>query len=113
MPIEVGDVRKEVGAGTTVSDEYLQKILDQAEERLAEYVSALADGVTIPELSYDEAVLACACEIFNLRRAPNGVLNQQYDIGDGGTTAVPVRVSGDPLRPVRPLLSPWIGGITV
>lgn len=112
MAITVAQVRAEVGAGSSTSEEYLSAILEQAEERLAEYVGALADGVTIPELSFDEAVLACAVEIFNIRRAPNGVLNQTFDTGEG-SVAVPVRISGDPLRPVRPLLSPWIGGLTV
>lgn len=114
MPTTVAELRTETGAGSTVSEPYLTKILAQAADRVNRYISVLEPDVivTIPETVFDEAVLACACEIFNIRRAPNGVLNQQYDVGDGSTTSVPVRISGDPMRPVRPLLSEWIGGLT-
>lgn len=66
--------------------------------------------VDVPEEIYDEAHLAVAVEIVNLSAAPNGVLMQQYA---DSAEAVPIRLSRDPMSPARPLLAPWVGGLTV
>lgn len=66
----------------------------------------------IPTDMVDSAIVVCAAEYMAIAKAPNGVLNQQFADGDG-MQAIPIRVSGDPLRPVRPLLAAWIGGLTV
>lgn len=61
----------------------------------------------IPRVVWDEAHLVTAAELFHQRKAPNGVLNQQYATGDG-SGSVPVRISRDPLKPARALLHEWL-----
>ena len=113
MAVTAAELRTEVGAGSTVPDAVLDRLIEVADALVGEYVASAAEGVTVPEPMIDQAWLACAVELFNLRKAPNGVLNQQYAAVDsGGVQSVPIRISGDPLRPVRPLLSTWIGGLT-
>jgi len=112
MAVTADELRTEVGAGSTVADAVLQKLVDVADALVDDYVASAAEGIVVPELMVDQAWLACAVELFNLRKAPNGVLNQQYEGVDGGVQSAPIRISGDPLRPVRPLLAPWIGGLT-
>lgn len=67
--------------------------------------------MTVPVVIIEKAWLAVAVEIFNQRKAPNGVLNQSFASADG-TASVAVRIGADPMRPARPLLSPWVGGLT-
>ena len=111
MALTAGELRVEVGAGSTVPEAVLERILGVANTLVTEYVASAADDVTVPVDMVDQAWLACAVELWNLRKAPNGVLNQQFGTLDGGQP-VPIRISGDPLRPVRPLLATWIGGLT-
>lgn len=118
----VGELRAEVGAGSTISDAQLQRFIDLATELVNAYTASAGVEIdpdtgdeipiVVPALMVDQALLACAVELFNLRQAPNGVLNQQYEAFDGGAQSIPIRISGDPMRPVRPLLAPWIGGLT-
>lgn len=74
---------------------------------LAEYLKGLMDDAQVPSVILDEATLLVAADEFHRRRAPNGVLNQQF-AGEDGLQAVPVRISRDPLSAAYPLLAPYM-----
>lgn len=106
MTIDITQLRSEVNAGTSVSDALLTSCVSVADSLLRKHVEDVFDD--IPPSVYDRAWMAVAVDLFNQRRAPNGVLNQQFSTSEGGTESVPVRISADPLRPARPLLRPWV-----
>lgn len=110
MAITAEDLRTEVGAGVSASSTLLQKCVDLATELVRRHVTTEVFP-TLPTVIADQAVLVVAVEVFNQRKAPNGVLTQQFATPDGGTP-VPVRIGADPMRPAYPLLSAWVGGIT-
>src|SRR5689334_6742053 len=85
----------------------LDKSLAASKALLDKYVAEFADDPVdgVPGEVFDEAWLAVAVDMFNRHQAPNGVLNQQYDLADGGVAAAAVRISSDPLRAARPLLA--------
>lgn len=85
-----------------------QDLLDNAAAMAPDLVAALVgDTLGVPQAILDHAELLVAAELFHASRAPNGVLNQQF-ASDDGTQSIPIRISGDPLRPARPLLAPWV-----
>lgn len=67
-------------------------------------------SVAIPPEIVDQAVLACAEDIFTRSKSQNGVILENYQPGDDGAGVV-VRIGRDPLAPVRPLLRPWLPGV--
>lgn len=101
MAVTAADLRAEVNAGSGTTDAVLTSCLDVATELLRKYAGD--DYTSIPGKVWDRALTATAVDLFNQRKAPNGVLNQQYD---GEST--PIRISSDPLRPAYPLLAPWL-----
>ena len=107
MAITSDDLRAEVGAGTSVQDSVLQRCVALAEELVRTYATPEVYP-TLPTVISEQAVLSVAVEVFNQRRAPNGVLTQQFATPDG-SVGVPVRVGADPLRPAYPILHPYLG----
>lgn len=112
MAINADQLRAEVNAGpvdaSSVDDTYLDNCISVANELLKQYAGA--EYITdIPTVVAEKAWLAVAVEIFNQRRAPNGVLNQTFQTFEG-TQAAPVRISADPLRPAYSLLERWVIG---
>lgn len=105
MAVTAGTLREEVGAGAA-DTAALERAVNVGKVLIDKY---LADQeVLVADLGdvvYDEAWLAVAVELWNLRNAPNGVLAQQY--GDPDVVAAPIRVGGDPLRGARQLLASW------
>lgn len=100
MTVTVDDLRGLVN--TSIEDDsVLTQCLEFGEELVKRYVSRVSPG-SIPPTVLNEAVLVAAADQFNRRKAPNGVLNQQFDDG------APVRVSRDPLVSVRPILASWV-----
>lgn len=103
--IPVNRLRKEVGTSEE-DDELLTEVLVTSLAMLNELVRDTED---LPDVVFDQAHLAVAVDMFNRRKAPNGVLWQQFDNpADGSGTAAPLRLSNDPLRPAYPLLSMWL-----
>lgn len=102
--IEVDRLRKEVNTSTN-DDPLLGEVIGVALAMLQE----LVDGTAVPAVVFDQAHLAVAVDMFNRRKAPNGMLMQQFDsVSDGAAPAVAVRLSNDPLRPAYPILSLWL-----
>lgn len=95
---------------TNASDvSLLTDALAEAKDRVTSYIHDSGKQTSdIPATGYDRAVLACALGLFRLDKASNGVLNQQYDLGNGEVSSVPVRVSQDPMKGARAALSQWI-----
>lgn len=112
MAINVEQLRTAVGAGQ--GEPNLKVTLDAAKEVLDAYLEdrliddETTEPVVIPDSTYDRAHLSVAVEMFNQDRAPNGVLNQVYDVGTGDVASTPVRISADPLRPAYPLLARYM-----
>lgn len=113
MAIAATDLRTEVNAGAAgsiggVSDDLLNSCINVADALLKEYAGADYRSGEIPIIVAEKAWLAVAVEIFNQRKAPNGVLNQAFST-EGGTFAQAVRIGSDPLRPAYGLLRRYLG----
>ena len=112
MAVAAADLRSELNAGAVntggVTDELLTSCINVADELLKEYAGdTYRTAGDIPVLVAERAWLAVAVEIFNQRKAPNGVLNQAFTTGAGGVAAV--RIGADPLRPAYGLLGRFLG----
>lgn len=108
MTISTARLRSEVGAGAA-SDEVIDESIAVAHELLLQYVAD--EGIDVPAPVFDRAWLVTAVDLFNQSQAPNGVLTQQFDTVDGGS-AVPIRVSRDPLAGAYPLLRSYVSPVT-
>jgi hypothetical protein len=107
VAVDKEQVREHVGAGADQLDE-CEACLLVVRELLDEHLrDGGADG-QVPDHVYDRALLLSAAELFNQGQAPNGVLNQQYDSGDGLGAVTPIRIGADPLRPAYPLVERWV-----
>lgn len=105
------NLRRLVGAGAAITDATLQEYLDEAAGELGPYVE---DKIVeaIPDGTFGRAQLIVAVEMYNQDKAPNGILNQQYDAGDG-LVSTPIRIGSDPLRPAYPILARYMPGAIV
>lgn len=100
MAIDKARLRSHARAGAQVTDAQIQDCLESAAEMLKELIGRKV----VPPKSYDRAHLLVANEMLQQDLAPNGILNQQYDDGDG---SVPIRIGRDPLTPAYPILAPF------
>lgn len=100
--IETARLRTEVNT-TTEDDPLLAEVIKVSLDMLRELTKTAE--YDLPDSVFDQAHLAVAVDMFNRRKAPNGVLWHQFDeTGTGGA----MRLSNDPLRPAYPLLSMWL-----
>lgn len=95
------ELRAHAKVGAGVSDAILGQCIEVADEAVKRHVGA----AVIPPATLERAKLLAANECLQQNMSPNGVLNQQYDLGDGST---PLRIGRDPLTPVYPLLARFI-----
>lgn len=116
MAVDANALRTELNAGPSdapggITDELLDGCLAVADELLKKYAGATyrTDG-SIPVPVAEKAWLAVAVELFNQRKAPNGVLNQAFSDANGNTYQQATRISADPLRPAYGLLGQWVSG---
>ena len=111
MAITADNLRAEVGADSTVPATKLDSLIAVAKAELDEYtLDKLGD---IPPEVFDRAHLLVAAEMWHQDQAPNGVLNQQYDLGDGTISSTPIRIGSDPLRPAYSVLARWMPGAVI
>lgn len=107
MTINAGQVRDAIGASpAAVSDTKIQAAIEVAYELVKKYVGDAA----VPSEVKDRAALIASVEQINQENAPNGVLNQTYDLGTGDIASTPVRIGRDPMKPAYPILDPWVSG---
>lgn len=99
--VTAADLRTHAGAGASISDAVLVACITTAEEAIKTHI---ADAI-IPPATLERAKLLAANECLQQNLSPNGVLNTQYDLGDGAT---PIRIGRDPLTPVYPLLARYV-----
>ncbi|MFD6176700.1 MULTISPECIES: hypothetical protein [unclassified Isoptericola] len=103
MAVTVPDLIERVGGDPTADEDEATRCLTLADRYVTDYVGA----EVVPTEAVDEAVLRVGVNLFNQAKAPNGVLTTVYhDTGDGSETAL--RVSSDPLRGARVVLSPYL-----
>jgi hypothetical protein len=110
MTVTVENLREEVNT-TEADNTLLERCLDLAVQLVTKHlVDNLEDEEIdeIPPVILDQATLATAVDAFNQSKAPNGILNQQFDTVEGGVQSVPIRISADPMRPAYPLLDKWL-----
>lgn len=100
--IATARLRTEVNT-TTEDDPLLDEVIGVSLAMLIELTKSAEED--LPDVVFDQAHLAVAVDMFNRRKAPNGVLWQQFD--ESGAAA-PLRLSNDPLRPAYPILSLWL-----
>lgn len=113
MAITKDDLRTELGAGPAssggVPDALLENCISVADELLKEYAgTTYRTAGEIPLTVAEKAWLAVAVELFNQRKAPNGILNQAFST-EGSVFAQAVRIGSDPLRPAYGLLRRFLG----
>lgn len=113
MAITAAQLRTELNAGAAnaggPSDDLLNDCITVADALLKEYAEddyRTAGEIPIPVA--ERAWLAVAVEIFNQRKAPNGVLNQTFNT-EGSPFVQAVRIGADPLRPAYGLLKRYLG----
>ena len=90
-------------------EQVLQADIDLAAALLTAFIDDAVVEAAIPLTIYDAAHLAVAIELYNQRKARNGVANQQYD-ADGGALVEP-RVSRDPLVAAYPILRDFVSPV--
>lgn len=104
MPLDVNALRNRVVSGPADNQLLLDALAD-ANAMVDEYVAEQApEGFEVPDSIHDRAVLRCAVELFNQDKAPNGVVNQQYDLGNGEVSSTPIRIGRDPMTGARAIL---------
>ena len=109
MAISTNRLATEVGAGTE-HETVLEECVAISQELLLQYDQQ--QGAEVPDAVFDRAWLTVAVDLFNVSQAPNGVLNQQFDTGDGSVSTVPIRISRDPLAGAYPLLALYVDPVT-
>lgn len=111
MTVTREQLRTEVGAGPG-DDALLDRCLAEATEDVTTY---LEDNDVVPEslppTVFDRAVRIAAADAFHTSKAPNGIANQEFDIGNGEVSSTPIRVSRDPLRGARKVLELHVGPV--
>lgn len=101
MTVDLTTFKRRCGSGATESDDDLTTMLLVASQLVTDYVGTNV----VPQVILDEATLLVAVEKHNQDKAPNGVLNVQWDDGTGAT---PIKVTRDPLTPAYPILSRYV-----
>lgn len=84
-------------APTTKLDEDVRAARDLVTKEVGNY------AVRVPPAILTKAIIKCACELFEQRKAPSGVRN--FADADG---AVVVRIARDPMTGARPILTPFL-----
>lgn len=111
MTVTATQLRSWVNAqGQAAAQEDLQACVDQATALVTKYVEDnCGDPIYWPDPSIrDRATLEVAADLWNRKSAPNGIVNQQFNIGTGDLGSTPIRISRDPLAAARPILAPWV-----
>lgn len=98
MTVTTAALRTYVGAQAS-DDTFITQTLTEAETLVATHIL----NRVVPEAIHDLAVLKCGSELFNQRKAPNGIA--QFATPDGN----PVRVARDPMIAAYPILAPYVG----
>ena len=106
--VTAADVVAYVGVGA--DPVFAAEVLAEAAELVTHYVGdtlgefPVPGEGTVPLVALDRAVIEVAQELYNRRKAPNGVA--QFAAFDGA----PVRVARDPMVGAYPILNRWVGG---
>ena len=79
-------------------DSFVQSCWAEATELVEQYVGASL----VPTTTMSRAILEVGSELYNRRKAPNGIT--QYNTLDGSA----IRIARDPMKAALPLLSPFM-----
>lgn len=112
MAIDVDDLRAEVNAGPSSDNALLARCVGLAQQLITTYLEDNLEAEEVADLPtevVDEATLKAAADLFHQAKAPNGVVMQEYDVGDGTVGSTPIRIGRDPLRSARPVLELYVG----
>lgn len=112
MTVDITKLQLRAGTSSAGDVQLLTEALAEAIERVRAYIQDSGKQTSqIPPTAVDRAVIRCALALFNQDKAPNGVLNQQYDLGNGEIASTPTRISQDPMKGARAALSQWISEV--
>lgn len=106
MTLDIERVRKRCGAPTS-DNTLLTEALDDATDLVTEFIEkcgkAVGDDVSVR--LYERAVIRCAVSLYNQDKAPKGVVNEQYDLGNGDIASTAAQIGLDPMKSARALLA--------
>ena len=106
MAVELEALKVYIGETTDRNDGLLTDALNDAVILVDDYV----DGAAVPESILDRCYIIVATDLWERRKAPNGLVQQQYAT-ETGIGYSPMRVARDPLAGVYALLGrfvlPW------
>lgn len=108
MGVDINQLKLRAKTSNDADVPLLQDALDEAKERVASYIADSKVDAQIPETAHDRAVIRCALALYWQDKSPNGVTNQQFDMGNGEIASTPVRIAQDPMKGARAALSQWI-----
>jgi len=104
---EVETLRAHVGAARA-DESLLRDCIDEATALVDRYIADhIMRGETVPDAVERRAVREVAADLFHRRKAPNGIINQQFDAG-GSMSSTPIRIARDPMAPAYPILAAWM-----
>jgi hypothetical protein len=106
MTLDIERLRKRTGAGTG-ANALLTEALDDAKDMVSDYVAKCGKvvGTDVSAAVFERAVLRCAVALYNQDTAPKGVVNEQYDLGNGEIASAPAQIGIDPMKSARAFLA--------
>lgn len=100
---DVTELKRYLGITDTKQDELLEDVLAVAVTLVDNFVGV----APVPTEPLELAYIIVAQDLHNRRKAPNGIVNQQF-IGADGVSQGGMRIARDPLAGVYGLLKPWV-----
>ena len=108
MTVSKEQVRAKVNASVAaLSDADIEAAICVASALVNEYAGEDFAG---PVELLDRATFVVAVEQINQDKAPNGIVNQAFVSAEGDSSAAPIRIGRDPMKPAYPILDPWVSG---
>lgn len=114
MAVSLNDLKAYLGTSTEKQDVFLMGCLEEA-KALVDKFNKKYDTVSkgyiesdAPTGIVERCYLIVAADLYERRKAPNGIANQQFASADGIGQA-PMRIARDPMAGVYPILRRWVG----
>ena len=116
MAVTYLDLKSFINEKGVDNDNLIQSCFEEAVVLVTKYVGTVLVTVgsttvaaprPVPTEILDRAYLEVGADLWNRRKAPNGIVNQQFSTVDGiGST--PFRISRDPLAAAYKILGRWV-----
>lgn len=100
---DVTEVKAYLQVTDTKHDAFIADCLTAAVALVDDFKGVAQVPVNVLDLCYT----IVAADLFNRRKAPNGIVNQQF-VGSDGVSTTGMRIARDPLQGVYRILSRWV-----